>query len=191
MIEILLAALMWFFAPISWLISAIHLVIINKKWHSTSSKTALITVAILTWLLTAYWTYNNYPIFFEKQFSYLPARILGAIILMIAVAIEILTTKALSTRRVFGSSEFKEVRDQLITTGIYKYARHPRYLEHPFWFLGLGLVFGYSFLIYFSIYLFLSFATTAYLEEQELIQRYGQEYLDYKKQTPAFFLRIH
>lgn len=115
-------------------------------------------------------------------------QMIGVIVLAAAMAIEFLTQKALGTKRIFGSSEFGQRKDQLITDGIYKYARHPRYLEHPLWSLGLGLTFGYTSLIWFSLYLLIGFAVVAYFEEQELIKRYGEGYLEYKKKTPAFFI---
>jgi len=43
-------------------------------------------------------------------------------------------------------------------------------------------------MLYFAFYLFVALAVTAHFEEQELIKRYGEEYLKYKKKTPAFFI---
>jgi len=147
-------------------------------------------LATAIWALIGYWLLNNYHLLFEKRFWGIITQIAGSVVLVSALAIEVLTTKALSTKRIFGSSEFSEDGGALMTTDIYKYARHPRYVEHPFWFLGLGLLFSYPALIWFSIYLFAAFSVTAYFEERELIRRYGQQYLEYKKQVPAFFFRI-
>lgn len=36
----------------------------------------------------------------------------------------------------------------------------------------------------------MGFAVVAYFEVQELIKRYGEEYLKYKNKTPAFFISM-
>ncbi len=133
---------------------------------------------------------NNSGFLFINKFHNLASQIAGITVLAIATAIEFLTHKTLGTSRIFGSSEFKQSKDKLITNGIYKYARHPRYIEHPLWALGLGLTFGYFNLIWFFLYLLVSFVSVAYFEEQELIKRYGEQYLEYKKKVPAFFIRL-
>jgi methanethiol S-methyltransferase len=104
------------------------------------------------------------------------------------ISLEILTRKELGSSRVMGSSEFKKTKDKLITTGIYSWARHPRHVEHPLWFIGLGLLLGYVILYLFAIYLFIGLLIATYFEEKELIKRYGKQYLEYKKRTHAFFV---
>jgi len=189
MIEGLLAALMGFFAPIPWAILVIHILVLKNKWNFAATKVITGLAVIFGWLVISYWLFGNYQILFLNQFEGVFAKLAGFVVLAVALTIEIFTTRALGTRRIFGSSELVQTKkDRLITDGIYKYARHPRYTEHPFWFLGLGLLFGYPALILFSLYLFLAFAITAYYEEQELIKRYGEEYVIYKKKTPNFFI---
>jgi len=189
MIEILISVLVLFFIPVPWLISALHVLIASKKWRSASVRISLTVVAWIIWIAWAYWLYFNYPLLFENQFSHILAMIAGGLALAAAAAIEITTYMALGLKRVYGSSEFNPSKeDKMVTKGIYQYARHPRYLEHPLWLLGAGLLFGYPYIIALSVYLFLSFALVAKLEEKELIQRYGQEYLDYKKKVPAYFI---
>lgn len=189
MIEGLLAALMGFFAPIPWAILVIHILVLKNKWNFAATKVITGLAVIFGWLVISYWLFGNYQILFLNQFEGVFAKLAGFVVLAVALTIEIFTTRALGTRRIFGSSELVQTKkDRLITDGIYKYARHPRYIEHPFWFLGLGLLFGYPALILFSLYLFLAFAITAYYEEQELIKRYGEEYVIYKKKTPNFFI---
>lgn len=189
MIQILLAALMWMFAPIPWIVTVIHLLIKNNWWHQSRAKKTVWIVSIAVWAILAWWLKSNYQILFEQQFSTSISAFFGIALLVIAAVIEIVSTQALGRKRILGSSEFEKSEDKLITAGIYKYARHPRYVEHPLWFVGLGLAFGYTSMLWFAIYLFIAFTITAYLEEQELIKRYGEAYLNYKKKTPAFFVR--
>ena len=187
MFRLLLAVFTWFMAPVPWIISAIHILVAKKYWHFITAKISLAIIAALIWLGIGYWFYQNYQSIFASELSNFIGRLFGAIILLLALTIELLTTKALGLKMVFGSSELKQTKDKLITTGIYRYARHPRYVEHPMWFLGFGLLFGYTFFLWFSLYLFIAFIITAYFEERELIKRYGREYLEYKKKVPAFF----
>lgn len=187
MLEYFLLGFLAFFAPVPWLITAIHLAVKSRRWPSSLAKTLILGTAILIWIVVFWIVLWNQETLLTWQFSPLP--FFGTLVLLAAVVIELLTMKALGFRRVLGDSELKQKKaDKLISTGIYAYARHPRYLEHPFWFLGLGLVFGSHFLVWFSLYLFLSFLVTAKIEEQELIQRYGRRYLAYKRKVPAFFI---
>ena len=190
MIQILFTIFIVMFAPIPWLIIAIHLLIKSGMWNSIASKVVLITISLLVWGLLGYWLLNNNDFLFARQFQNIIAQIVGIIVLLIATVIEFLTHKSLGTSRIFGSSEFKQSKDKLITHGIYKYARHPRYVEHPLWALGWGFTFGYTSLLWFFLYLLIGFVLLAYIEEQELIKRYGEQYLEYKKKVPAFFIGV-
>ncbi|MFH1564071.1 MAG: isoprenylcysteine carboxylmethyltransferase family protein [Nitrospirota bacterium] len=76
---------------------------------------------------------------------------------------------------------------KLIKEGPYKYLRHPLALCVIIEVLGITLIPNsyYSFLIALFIFLpYMIFRT--YLEEKALIDKFGQEYLDYKKQVYAF-----
>jgi protein-S-isoprenylcysteine O-methyltransferase Ste14 len=188
MIQILLTALIWILAPIPWIITAIHILIKNNGWRASRTKATVWIISIIVWAILALWLKSNYQILFEQEFSTSISIFPGIALLVIAAVIELVTEQALGIKRILGSSEFEKSQDKLITSGIYKYARHPRYFEHPLWFVGLGLTFGYTSMLWFALYLFISFAITAHFEEQELIKRYGKEYLNYKKKTPAFFI---
>lgn len=188
MIQILLTALMWMFAPIPWIVTGIHILIKNSGWRASRAKATVWIASIAVWAILAWWFIPNYQVLFEQQFSTSTSLFFGIALFIIAAVIEILTTKALGRNRILGSSEFEKSKERLITAGIYKYARHPRYVEHPLWFVGLGLTFGYTSMLWFALYLFVALAITAHFEEQELIKRYGEEYLNYKKKTPAFFI---
>lgn len=143
---------------------------------------------MVVWAILAWWLVPNYRILFEQQFLTSISIYFGIALLIFVAVIEIVSTQALGRKRILGSSEFEKSEDKLITAGIYKYARHPRYVEHPLWFVGLGLTFGYTSIFWFALYLFVALAITAHFEEQELIKRYGKEYLNYQKRTPAFFI---
>ncbi|WP_413699356.1 methyltransferase family protein [Psychromonas sp. KJ10-10] len=74
---------------------------------------------------------------------------------------------------------------QLITSGIYRYIRHPMYCS--LFFAGLGLVFCQ--LIWWKLFawvlLIITLALKARFEERALVDKYG-DYKDYQKTTKAF-----
>ncbi|MBS3162138.1 isoprenylcysteine carboxylmethyltransferase family protein [Candidatus Woesearchaeota archaeon] len=188
-IELFLILFMCLMIPIPWIIISIHILVKEKLWNVKHIKKYLLISILIIYTILGYLIYQYYQFILIKTFDNLILKILGIVILILALLIELFTTKILGTKRIFGSTELKRKKEELITQGIYKFARHPRYLEHPFWFLGLGLLFGYQLLIFFAFYLFISLSIAAYFEEQELITRYGKQYLEYKKKVPAFFIR--
>lgn len=187
MIKLILAFLMVLLAPIPWIVVWIHLQIIKKRRHSLIFP---FLFGAVCWVGLSYLLYINFEAIFAQRFDYFVLKILSIFILIIALLIDILTHKELGTLRIFGKTELKKTNDKLVTSGIYKYARHPRYIEHPLWFLGLGLVTGYVALLWFALYLFLALWISSYFEEKELLQRYGNAYTKYRKRTPAFFIRL-
>ena len=73
--------------------------------------------------------------------------------------------------------------EELVTTGIYSKLRHPMYVGLVLMHLGFPFVFR-SFVAFVSTALWLSFILSwRRYEEKNLERRFGQRYLDYKKQT--------
>lgn len=190
MLQMVLLIFAYSIIPVPWGMSIFHLLIYKNYWHNFKVKVAFIALALLVYFLLGFVFLRFTDFFFIYPFSNLILKIVGIIIFSASLAIEILTSKTLSTKRIFGSSEVNQNKDKLITVGIYRYARHPRYLEHPLLYLGISLFFGYPIFAFIGLYLFCSFAVTAFFEEKELIRRYGDEYLEYKKNTPSYFFPI-
>lgn len=76
----------------------------------------------------------------------------------------------------------------LITSGIYKYIRHPMYAAHLVWAIGQIMILhnwiaGYSFLV--TMLPFYFYRT--WKEEEMLIEEFGDEYREYKRKTGALF----
>ncbi len=76
----------------------------------------------------------------------------------------------------------------LDTSGIYKYIRHPQ-LSGGFLMI-LSAVYNVSNLFYLALYS-VYMLVGAYFEERRLIQNYGESYLEYKKNTGAFWPRLN
>jgi protein-S-isoprenylcysteine O-methyltransferase Ste14 len=74
---------------------------------------------------------------------------------------------------------------------IFSILRHPTY--HALMLISIGSIFLrlsiYSFL-YFLIYMIGINIHLKYVEEKELIQRFGESYIKYKKSVPAFLVRV-
>jgi len=83
-----------------------------------------------------------------------------------------------------------EIREshKLIKDGPYRHLRHPAYLSNLMEYLGVPLIANayYTLIGVFLIYLPLNLIRL-YLEEKELIRKFGEEYEDYRKKVPALF----
>lgn len=72
----------------------------------------------------------------------------------------------------------------LVTTGIFKYTRNPMYFGLFLNLLGLAIYFGNPFSLLGPLF-FLSYLTQFQIkpEEERLLQKFGEAYRQYKKQT--------
>jgi methanethiol S-methyltransferase len=79
-------------------------------------------------------------------------------------------------------------RGHLVTTGLYRHMRHPMY---TFAILTLASSPIMTANLLYSIAIFsLYFWIGSYFEEKNLINRFGQDYIEYQKKVPRFFPRI-
>jgi protein-S-isoprenylcysteine O-methyltransferase Ste14 len=77
---------------------------------------------------------------------------------------------------------------EVVTTGPYRHARNPM-LTGVFLFLfGLGFAFGsLSLVLLFTpLFILVNLWELKQIEEPELVKRFGNTYIDYKRQTPMF-----
>jgi len=71
-----------------------------------------------------------------------------------------------------------------VTKGIYRYSRHPQYLTQKIMFVGVGLASAsWLFLLILTIYMVLVNIQTN-PEERFCLDKYGDSYRNYMKQTP-------
>ena len=75
---------------------------------------------------------------------------------------------------------------RLITTGLYGYIRHPLYLSLILGGFGAMAKDPGYLQILLAIINFIALIFTARVEEQEMIQKFGEEYKEYKKKTKMF-----
>lgn len=77
--------------------------------------------------------------------------------------------------------------DQLITSGVYRFTRHPQLVGWALVLLGIAL-WGRSWLALLLTALYLvGVIFLMPIEERKLIALYGQEYRNYQRRTPRFF----
>lgn len=168
-----------FSAPLPFWLILVHILPSNLKKVGYFS-------APLFWLVFGY-AFFTFDVFGNKLLTG-PVWILsGLFCLVLAIAIDWSVMRTLGLHRIACVGEINNQRSGLVTSGIYRFARHPRYVEYALISLGLGLVYGYTFLLWFSLYLFIGFYINTFFEEKELIERFGDEYRKYQKRTPRFF----
>ncbi len=74
--------------------------------------------------------------------------------------------------------------DSLVTQGPYRYTRNPQYLSLMLITIGSALFFNSFHLLLFAITITASSYFAALMEEQELEKVFGQQYVNYKRETP-------
>ena len=127
----------------------------------------------------------NLPIFFiEFEFWNL---ILGVTILCIGFPMMGLTFRELRVHRALGNEIYKSGSESsLVTTGIYAHTRNPLYLSSVILFIGWVFVSRLTPLIIMTFLFIFLFVFVAKWEENELTERFGQPYLEYRAKVPFF-----
>ncbi len=80
-----------------------------------------------------------------------------------------------------------QVADTLNTTGMYSIVRHPLYLGNFLMWIGVGMLAGNLwFIIAFCLFYWIYYERIMFAEEQFLRAKFGQQYLEWSKNVPAF-----
>jgi protein-S-isoprenylcysteine O-methyltransferase Ste14 len=113
-------------------------------------------------------------------------RIIGVIGILLVHFLLKRTGKLL---RIYGKCELWGWSTKLITHNIYKCVRHPHHLGVGLFMTFLGLLIGYPVLfliIIISQWLWV-ILFVLFIEEKECVEKFGDEYLKYKKNVHMFF----
>ncbi len=90
-----------------------------------------------------------------------------------------------------GTPAPKVPTQRLITLGPYAHTRNPMTLGALLFYTGIGFWMGSGVVVLLSIVVHSALLTFIFIHEtKELTERFGQEYLDYKKETPFLFPRL-
>lgn len=153
-------------------------------------------VVILEWLPIAYFIYAIQGFFFQFQFEFnIIIVIIGFSFIAAGIVLHSWTAFLLGLKATIGYTELEKIRniknDQIITTGPFSIVRHPSYWAHTFILFGSFLASGLSTLFIITIVdILIAYFITMELEEKELVERFGNRYLDYQKQIPKFFPKL-
>jgi len=118
--------------------------------------------------------------------------LIGEMLILTDVWLFLLVTKHLPLRTFIGLPELdpKGHPTKLITEGIFSRIRHPRYAQVLVMIFSCSLIVNYpATYILFALSL-AGFYLVAWLEERELANRFGQEYLEYREAVPMFIPRL-
>ena len=124
-------------------------------------------------------------VYFSEIFSFgaalkKPLLIAGAIWLGIGLIFYAATVKALLTG-------IKQTR--LMTTGPYKYSQNPLYAVMILFIIpGIALLLNSWLVLITSIIAYIIFKINIHKEYEEMEKFFGEEYREYRKRTPDFFL---
>jgi protein-S-isoprenylcysteine O-methyltransferase Ste14 len=92
--------------------------------------------------------------------------------------------------RAFSKSLTIQESHQLVTTGPYRWIRHPMYTIFIFYFLSLFLISTNLFLLITWIIMVITFIIRIPKEEQMLIDQFGDAYRQYMQRTGRLFPRL-
>ncbi|MCB9640844.1 MAG: isoprenylcysteine carboxylmethyltransferase family protein, partial [Myxococcales bacterium] len=79
---------------------------------------------------------------------------------------------------------------QLVKTGPYRWIRHPLYSFGIFYFLSFSVAAASWWMLLLAGFALIMLLVRLPKEEEKLIEAFGQDYIDYKGQTGAFFPRL-
>jgi protein-S-isoprenylcysteine O-methyltransferase Ste14 len=81
-------------------------------------------------------------------------------------------------------------KHSLVTTGPYRWVRHPFYISFLLGMIANSLVMANWFVFAFGLAAFILLAIRSRIEEANLLARFGEDYLRYRGRTGAFFPRL-
>ena len=90
-----------------------------------------------------------------------------------------------------GRNTKEQVAEVLNSTGIYSVVRHPLYLGNYFMWIGIVFfTFNWYFVIIVSLLYYLYYERIMFAEERFLERKFGQDYLDWASNLPAFVPKL-
>ena len=115
---------------------------------------------------------------------------LGSIVALTGLAIRILALRTL--RKYFTYSVARVENHKLITTGLYRYIRHPGYLGQLIIFLGISLsLSNWLSILSMVIPVSVGFLYRIHVEEKFMFEQMGAEYAAYQKRTDKLIPGIY
>ena len=144
-----------------------------------------ITMKVFTYLVPAV---EIVSIILNISFFAVPVRIVGVLVAVVGVAVFIISV--LTMRDSWRAGVSKTDKTELVTKGIYKISRNPAFLGFDLMYLGILLMFFNLVLFEVSLFAVLMFhLQIVNVEEEFLLEAFGDEYLRYKKKVCRYIGR--
>lgn len=144
-----------------------------------------ITMKVFTYLVPAV---EIVSIILNTSFFAVPVRIVGVLVAVVGVAVFIISV--LTMRDSWRAGVSKTDKTELVTKGIYKISRNPAFLGFDLMYLGILLMFFNLVLFEVSLFAMLMFhLQIVNVEEEFLLEAFGDEYLRYKKKICRYIGR--
>lgn len=111
---------------------------------------------------------------------------IGTVLMLIGAALVIIGWRVVYKR--YWSQE--EGKGELVTSGIYRYIRHPQYTG--FMLITLGMIFDWATLLLLVMWPIMTvlYVRLARKEEAEMEAEFGQEYVEYRRRTGMFLPKL-
>lgn len=121
-----------------------------------------------------------------------PLMIVAAPLMAVAIVISRKRRKYLTFRRLAGVPEIAPDKHGigLLREGIYSRMRHPRYVEFSLALAAWSLFANFVGLYWMTAATLVLLYLIVLMEERELRERFGQEYVDYAARVPRFIPRL-
>ena len=117
-----------------------------------------------------------------------PLRICGAVIG--ALGAVVFVTSVVTMRDSWRAGVSKTDKTELVTDGIYQLSRNPAFLGFALVYIGILLMFFNPWLLVVSLFAMIMFhLQIVNVEEDFLLETFGQEYLAYKKKVNRYIGR--
>ena len=164
----------------------LYLVVLKKNGdHKVSERKSkfIMTIMIFAGVLLAIVPENFRSVWRTREFGLF--QIIGTAVLAGGVFIRFMSVLTLGKHfaRDLGVHREKE----LVTSGLYRWIRHPSYTGEIVSFLGVGLVFEhFTASLFITLLPAAAFIYRAKVEEKMLLEEFGSEYEEYKKRTRMF-----
>ncbi len=111
-----------------------------------------------------------------------PLHIAVYLVMLVSVALIVLGTSLLA----IGWATVHRGRGELVTSGIYRYLRHPQYLGLILIVLGFNIQWPTLLTLVMGPILIMMYVWLARREDEELASGFDERYLEYAARTPAF-----
>jgi protein-S-isoprenylcysteine O-methyltransferase Ste14 len=144
---------------------------------------------LLLWVVTGVATHPwRLVLWYSASWTWVP----GVILIVCGLAIYLYAKRGFSTDQLLGRPELEPNKHEqkLQTSGIRAHVRHPYYLAHlcelTGWSIGSGLVVVYGLTVFAIITGYLM----VFMEERELVERFGDDYRQYQSRSAAMIPRV-